>query len=83
MCVQVPCVYLLYTASAVTVQNTNPLEFIEFFNEHSVCSISVSPGIEPGGIVFPSQNNNIVPGLFGVLQAMWKLEIFSSVPGRL
>jgi hypothetical protein len=23
VCVQVPCVYLLYTASAVTVQNTN------------------------------------------------------------
>jgi hypothetical protein len=30
----------------------------------------VSPGIEPGGIVFPSQNNNIVSFLFGVLQAM-------------
>jgi hypothetical protein len=30
----------------------------------------VSLGIEPGGIVFPIQNNNIVPCLFGVLQAM-------------
>jgi hypothetical protein len=36
----------------------------------------VSPGIEPGGIVFPSQNNNTVLHLFGVLQAMWELEIF-------
>jgi hypothetical protein len=43
----------------------------------------VSPGIEPGGFVFPSQNNNIVLCLFGVLQAMWKLEIFSSARGRL
>jgi hypothetical protein len=44
---------------------------------------TVLPGIEPGGIVFPSQNNDIVPCLFGVLQAMWKLEIFSSALGRL
>jgi hypothetical protein len=45
---------------------------------------SVSPGIEPAGIVvFPSQNNNIVLYLFGVLQAMWELEIFSSALGRL
>jgi hypothetical protein len=33
--------------------------------------MNVSPGIEPGGIVFPSQNNNIALYLFGVLQAMW------------
>jgi hypothetical protein len=38
----------------------------------------VSPGIEPGGIVFPSQNKNIVFYLFDVLQTMWELEIFSS-----
>jgi hypothetical protein len=41
----------------------------------------VSPGIEPGGIVFPSQNNNIVLYSFGELQTMWELEIFSSAPG--
>ncbi len=46
-------------------------------------TVHVSPGIEPGGIVFPSQNNNIVLYLFGVLQAMWELEISSSAPGRL
>jgi hypothetical protein len=38
--------------------------------------VIVSPGIEPGGIVFPSQNNNTVLHLFGILQAMWELEIF-------
>jgi hypothetical protein len=37
----------------------------------------VSLGIEPDGIIFPSQNNNIVLFLFGILQAMWKLEHFS------
>jgi hypothetical protein len=36
----------------------------------------VSPGIEPGGIVFPSQNNNIVLYSFGILQAMWELGKF-------
>ncbi len=41
----------------------------------------VSPGIEPSGIVFPSQNNNTVPCLLGVLEAMWELKIFSSAPG--
>jgi hypothetical protein len=41
-------------------------------------TLIVSPGIEPGGIVFPSQNNNIVLHSFGVLQTMWELEIFSS-----
>jgi hypothetical protein len=46
-------------------------------------TVAVSPGIEPGGIVFPSQNNNIVLYLFGVLQTMWELEIFSSAPSRL
>jgi hypothetical protein len=45
--------------------------------------VSVLPGIEPCGVVFPSQNNNIVLYLFGVLQAMWKLDIFSSAPGQL
>jgi hypothetical protein len=44
---------------------------------------TVSQGIEPGGIFFPSQNNNIVVDLFGVLQTMWELEIFSSALGRL
>jgi hypothetical protein len=34
--------------------------------------VTVSPGIKPDGIVFPSQNNNIVLCLFGVLQAMWE-----------
>jgi hypothetical protein len=32
------------------------------------------------GIVFPSQNNNIILYLFGVLQTMWQLEIFNSAP---
>jgi hypothetical protein len=40
--------------------------------------MGVSPGIEPGGIVFPSRNINIFIYLFGILQAMWKLDIFSS-----
>jgi hypothetical protein len=44
--------------------------------------VIVSPGIKPDGIVFPSQNNNIVLCLFGVLQAMWEFEIFSSALGR-
>ncbi len=44
-------------------------------------TMPVSPGIEPGGIVFPSQNNNIVLYSFGELQTMWELEIFSSAPG--
>ncbi len=43
--------------------------------------IIVSPGIEPSGIVFLSQNNNIVLRLFGILQTMWELEILSSAPG--
>ncbi len=43
----------------------------------------VSLGIEPGGIVFPSQNNNIILQSFCVLRTMWELEIFSSRPGRL
>jgi hypothetical protein len=43
----------------------------------------VSPGIKPGGIVFPDQNNNIILCLFGILQTMWELEIFSSAWGRL
>jgi hypothetical protein len=32
-------------------------------------------------VVFPSQNNNIVQCVFGVVQS-WELEIFSSAPGR-
>ncbi len=35
-------------------------------------TVHVSLGIEPGGIVFHSQNNNIVLYFFGVLQAMWE-----------
>jgi hypothetical protein len=45
--------------------------------------ILVLPGIKPGGIVFPSQNNNIVLYSFGVLQTMGELEIFCIAPGRL
>jgi hypothetical protein len=43
----------------------------------------VSPGIKPGGIIFPSQNNDIILYSFSVLQTMWELEIFSSTPGQL
>jgi hypothetical protein len=43
--------------------------------------LGVLPGIELGGIVFPSQNNNIVLYLFGVLQTMLELDIFSSAQG--
>jgi hypothetical protein len=51
---------------------------------HPVISIiNVSPGIKPGGIVFPSQNNNIVLNSFGVLQTMWELEILTSALGQL
>ncbi len=32
-------------------------------------------------VILPSQNNNIVQCVFGVLQAMWKLKIFNSAPG--
>jgi hypothetical protein len=34
-------------------------------------------------VVFPSQSNTIIPYVFGVLQAMRVLDIFSSAPGRL
>jgi hypothetical protein len=44
-------------------------------------AVGVSPEIEPGGIVFPSQNNKIVLYSFGILQTMWELEIFSSALG--
>jgi hypothetical protein len=49
-------------------------------NPFSKVGLGILPGIEPSGIVFPSQNNNIVLYLFDVLQAMWELEIFSSAP---
>jgi hypothetical protein len=44
---------------------------------------TILPGIEPGNIVFPSQNNNIVSCFFSVLQSMWGFEIFSRAPGQL
>jgi hypothetical protein len=37
---------------------------------------SVSPEIEPDGVVFPSQNNNNILCSFSVMQSMWELEIF-------
>ncbi len=40
---------------------------------------NVSLGIEAGGIVFPSENNNFILYSFSILQTMWELEIFSSV----
>jgi hypothetical protein len=44
----------------------------EHEHKHDMNTIqTVSLGIEPGSIVFPSQNNNIVLWVFGVLQAMW------------
>ncbi len=44
---------------------------------------NVSPGIEPSGVVFPSQNNNNILRSFSVLQPMWELEFFSSAQGQL
>jgi hypothetical protein len=44
-------------------------------------AVGGSPGIEPSGVVFSSQNNNIVLYSFGVLQTMWELDIFSSALG--
>ncbi len=45
--------------------------------------VIVSLGIEPGYIVFPSQNNNDILCVSSILQIHVGKEIFCSAPGRL
>jgi hypothetical protein len=50
---------------------------------NKLVSIHVSPAIEPGGIVFHSQNNNKILYSFDILLTIWELKIFNSALGQL
>jgi hypothetical protein len=57
--------------------------YIHVLSMYICVHVHVLPGIEPGGIVFPSQYNNIIHVRLAYCNLCGNGNIFSSAPGQL